>query len=282
VLDLESIPEPLRSTQRPDYARIEQAGLKASRPPEETVYDGWLLRYCKGKAKRARSVNPVAPGERPLDEKLEHCAAFYERHGLPMVLRITPFSQPGGIDAELARLGYTAAEDTRVMVAPLLQAPPESTRSATGSGVSASADSAPRAAMETVDRAAFGAVLVDLHRLDAARAAAEQQRYARSAVDGTYVVARGDDGRAVACGSSVVEGDLVGIFGMVTAADQRGRGLATRIVGELLRRAGARGCTTAYLQVEAGNTPARRAYSKFGFRDGYAYWYRRPPGEGTT
>ena len=90
-----------------------------------------------------------------------------------------------------------------------------------------------------------------------------------------------DGDRPVACGSAVVDGDLVGIFGMVTAASERGRGLATQLVDALLQRARARGCTTAYLQVEAGNAAARRAYSKFGFTDGYAYWYRRPPEEGT-
>ena len=60
------------------------------------------------------------------------------------------------------------------------------------------------------------------------------------------------------------------------------RGLATCVLAALLAHARARGCTTAYLQVEAGNAPARRAYSRFGSSDRYAYWYRRPPTEGTT
>lgn len=266
VLDLESIPEALRSTQDPAHARIEIASLAASQPREQTIYDGWLLRYANGKAKRARSVNLVAAGERPLEEKLAYCAAFYRRHGVPLVLRMTPFSRPVGVDAALAGLGYVAAEDTRVMVAP----------------VQPGARPASGPAIEAADRAAFGAVFADLHRLDPARAAVERQRFAHSVVDGIYLVVRDDDRQPIACGSAVVDADLVGIFGMVTTSSHRGRGLATRIVDELLRRAAARGCTTAYLQVEAGNAPARRAYSKFGFRDGYAYWYRRPPGEGTT
>jgi N-acetylglutamate synthase len=75
-----------------------------------------------------------------------------------------------------------------------------------------------------------------------------------------------------------VEGKFAGIFGMVTAAEFRGRGVATAIVAKLLNEARAAGAETAYLQVEADNAPARRAYSKFGFRDRYAYWYRAPPG----
>jgi GNAT superfamily N-acetyltransferase len=265
VLDVESIPAALRSTQDPSLARIEDAALTASQPREQAIYDGWLLRYANGKAKRARSVNLIAAGERPLEEKLAYCEAFYRRHGVPFVLRLTPFSRPVAIDDALDRLGYVAAEDTRVMVASL----------------PAPAGSASAMAVDTVDRGVFGAVLVELHRLDPARAAVEQQRFAQSVVDGIYLVVR-EEGQAVACGSAVVEDDLVGIFGMVTAASHRGRGLAGRIVDELLRRAAVRGCRTAYLQVEAGNAPARRVYSKFGFRDGYAYWYRRPPGEGMT
>jgi hypothetical protein len=52
-------------------------------------------------------------------------------------------------------------------------------------------------------------------------------------------------------------------------------------VDALLQRAAARGCATAYLQVDAANAAARRAYSKFGVRDGYAYGYREPPEEWT-
>ncbi len=268
VLDLESIPQELRWTQDPLFARIEDAALTASQPREQAIYDGWLLRYANGKAKRARSVNLIGAGDLPLQEKLGYCAQFYQRHGVPFILRITPFSRPHSVDAALARLGYVALEDTRVMVARVVP--------------KGEVASAPDGAVGTVDRATFGKALAELHGLDSARAAVEQQRFALSVVDGIYIVVRGDAGHPIACGSAVVDAELVGIFGMVTASAHRGRGIATRIVDELLKRSGRRGCTTAYLQVEAGNAAARRAYSKFGFTDGYAYWYRRPPGEGIT
>ena len=65
---------------------------------------------------------------------------------------------------------------------------------------------------------------------------------------------------------------------MVTAAKRRGHGIASAIVAKLLDNARAAGAETAYLQVEADNASARRAYSKFGFKDCYAYWYRVPSG----
>lgn len=265
VLDLASIPATLREARDPALARIEDAGLTASQPREQAFHDGWLLRYANGKAKRARSVNMIGAGERALDDKLAYCAAFYARHGLPFILRMTPFSRPHGVDRGLAERGYAAFEDTRVMVAPLATRAP----------------AAPDVSVATLDRAAFGAALVVLHGLDPARAAVERDRFAHAVVDGIYLAVVEDD-RVVACGSGVIDGELVGIFGMVTAPERRGEGLGTALIAALLQRARMRGSTSAYLQVEAGNAPARRLYSKFGFRDGYAYWYRRPPAEGDT
>lgn len=261
-----SIPADLCAVDDPLLARIEDAALTASQPREQAFHDGWLLRYANGKAKRARSVSLLGPGIRPLDAKLAYCERFYASHALPVLLRLTPFSQPAGVDAALADRGFRAFEDTRVMVAAMAAVP--------AAGV---ADPG----LLEVDRARFGDALVALHGLDPARAAVERARFAHSFGDAIHLLAL-DGGQPVACGSAVVDDDLVGLFGMVTAATHRARGLATRIVAELLRRAHGRGCTTAYLQVEAGNAPARHIYGKFGFRDGYAYWYRLPPREGTT
>jgi GNAT superfamily N-acetyltransferase len=256
----------LRVTRDPALARIEDAGLSASQPREQAIYDGWLLRYANGKAKRARSVNPIAAGELPLEEKLAHCAEFYARQGVPLILRITPFSRPAGIDETLAALDFEAAEETRVMVAALDGADRVAT---------------PEVPVTELGRADFGVVLAGLHGLDPVRAAVERDRFAHSVVDAVYLTVR-EEGRAVACGCAVFDGALVGVYGMVTAADRRGRGIATRLVAQLLRRGRDRGCTTAYLQVDAANAPARRVYAKFGFTDRYAYWYRSPPGKGRT
>lgn len=64
-----SIPRVLRTVQDPALARIEDAALTASQPREQSFYDGWLLRYAKGKARRARSVNLVGAGVQPMAVK---------------------------------------------------------------------------------------------------------------------------------------------------------------------------------------------------------------------
>lgn len=136
---------------------------------------------------------------------------------------------------------------------------------------------APPSTAQSVTVEQFATAFCMLHGLDAAKSRAERARYARSAAGAAFVV-QFDGDRPVACGSLAMEGNFAGIFGMVTDAEFRGRGLATAIVDKLLNDARAVGAETAYLQVEAENAPARRTYSKFGFRDRYAYWYRAPSG----
>lgn len=263
MLDVGAIPSELRAARDPALARIEDASLTSSQPREQALYDGWLLRYARGKAKRARSVNLVAAGTRPLAEKLAYCADFYARRDVPLLFRLTPFSAPTDVDAMLARAGFVAREETRVMTLAL-----------NGS------DPAPKCTidMAPVDAGLFGETVAVLHGLDEQRAAVERDRFARSPLEGLYLVVR-ENGCAVACGSAVIDGALAGIFGMVTASTHRSRGLATALVAALLDQARARGCATAYLQVTADNASARSVYCRFGFTDRYAYWYRARPGD---
>ncbi|MGZ5583380.1 MAG: hypothetical protein ACXWF2_09760, partial [Usitatibacter sp.] len=103
----------------PDLRRVEELSLNSSAPPGQLLYDGWLLRMLPGKAKRARSVNAVYPSSLPLGAKIAYCERLYGTARLPALFRITPFSQPPGLDAELGRRGYgrfdtTAVESTAI------------------------------------------------------------------------------------------------------------------------------------------------------------------------
>ena len=269
MLDPTSIPAALRANERLApcalAARIEDASLSVTQPAQQSFFDGWLLRYSPGKAKRARSINSIGAGVVPLADKLSHCIDFYRQHDLPCLFRITPFSHPQNLDAELAAAGFGAHQDTRVMSVALSQT---------------ERSTAPSAA-QSVGAEQFAAAFCELHALDPAKASAERERYTRAADRCLFVVQWGGN-KPIACGSLAMEGKLAGIFGMVTAGEHRGRGIASAIVAKLLNDAHAAGAETAYLQVEADNAAARRAYSKFGFKDCYAYWYRAPSGGGNN
>jgi len=243
-------------------ARIEEAGLNAAQPPEQLLYDGWLLRYSPGKARRSRSVNAIADGRLPLQEKIAYCRDFYAQAGLPCLFRITPFSRPEVLDQALGRHGLVAEDETRVMTLPLRAVGEPLHHEGREIGVEEFAQRAGELRGSSAPQAA-----AHVARLSASPLLRQARRLALV-----------ESGRVVALGQSVSERELVGLYDIITAADARGRGLATALTAELLRRAFEEGARMAYLQVSADNIPARHVYGKLGFVDRYAYWYRTDAG----
>lgn len=243
-------------------ARIEEAGLNASAPPQQRLVDGWLLRFSPGKAKRARCVNAVATGRLPLGRKLGLCQQVYDQAGLPLIVRITPFSQPAALDSALERLGMRSLDDTRVMVC----TDPASRRA---EPLPAGVQLAP------IGHEAFAQTVGALRGSPLAQRQAHGQRLLNAPVPFMAHVLR-HGGEVVACGQIAVESDMVGLYDIFTAPAARGQGLARLLCSQLVAEAVARGARVAYLQVEADNEPARAVYRRLGFADAYAYHYRTP------
>lgn len=242
-------------------ARIEEAGLNAAQPPEQLLFDGWLLRFSPGKARRARSVQALAAGHLPLDAKLAVVRDWYAQRALPPLVRVTPFSRPIGLDGALDACGWVAFETTRVMTAPLVPA--------------AVAPSLPAAAQVDVER--FARCIGALRGSSAAQIGAHAARLQASPLRGATIRRVLLDGDVpLVAGQAVVEHDLAGLYDIVTAPAARGRGLAMALCRQLLADAAAAGARLAYLQVGADNAAARRLYARLGFTDRYSYWYRRP------
>jgi GNAT superfamily N-acetyltransferase len=246
-------------------SRIEDASLNASAPPQQRWLDGWLLRYSPGKARRARCINAVAAGRLPLSQKLTYASALFAEAGLPLVARITRFTQPTDLDAQLAALGWPALDTTRVQVlAELNRAAPATLPAGTEWVLLAPTD--------------FAEAVGALRGSPAIQRQAHAQRLLTSPVPYQgYAIRRTGDGCVLACGQSAREGDLVGLYDVYTREDQRGQGLAYTLCERLLAQSAADGAATAYLQVESGNTSALRVYQRLGFVDGYTYHYREAP-----
>lgn len=284
----------------PGLRALEAVCLRSSATPRQLVLDGWIVRLSPGKAKRARSVNAFDPTATALDEQLTRCAARYADAGLPLLFRITPFVSPADLDAQLARRGFTRFETTAVMTADLRAAdgpavartPPAALDTITSDPAVAAIPFAPAIAAIAVEPAvaaipfvpAVEAVPVEravaavaaLRGSSAVDAAAHHERlHALPLVRQGFVLH--DRGAPVCAGLVILDGGHVGLFDLVTAPSHRGRGLATAITAAMLawgRRAGA---TTAYLQVDVDNAPARAIYRRHGFVDRYTYWYRAAP-----
>ena len=245
-------------------SRIEDASLNASAPPEQRWLDGWVVRYSPGKAKRARCINAVALGRTSVADKLALCSALYAQAKLPLVVRITPFSQPASLDAELADLGMPKLDDTRVMVCAslaALKAP------AVPNGVR----------IHHADPVEFAQTVGEFRGSPSSQRIAQAKRSAQSPVAFTALVVKNAGGEALACGQFAIESEFVGLYDVFTSSAHRSQGLAKMLCEHMLTTARYAGCCVAYLQVEGDNHAARRIYSRLGFSDAYGYHYREMP-----
>jgi GNAT superfamily N-acetyltransferase len=247
-------------------SRVEDAGLNASAPPQQRWLDGWLVRFSPGKAKRARCINAVALGRLPVAHKLVLAAEVFRDVGLPMMVRLTRFSQPPTLEQELVARGYTLLDDTRVMVCADLRLPASPPPLPAGTHWS------------RLDAATYAEEVGTLRESPAAQRKAHAERLESSPVRcHGFAIRRDDDQTVLACGQFARESELVGLYDVFTRDSARGQGLATNICQRLLSLAINEGAKVGYLQVEAENTAARQLYSRLGFADGYEYHYRQAP-----
>lgn len=241
--------------------RIEEVSLNAWPALQSLLFDGWILRFSQGYTKRANSINALYPSSLDVENKIARCESRYQESGLPPVFRLTPFVSPPGLDRVLADRGYRQIDVTLVLYRKL---EPEAV-GPTAPGVLQN---------EELDAwldlfCCFSGSSLDQHQThrEILQAIAPRRLLASLAADG----------QPVACGLGVLEDNVLGLFDLVTAPQQRRRGYGTGLVSDMLDWARQNGATQAYLQVVSDNEPARRLYARLGFEELYRYWYRVPP-----
>jgi len=243
-----------------DPRRLEELTLNSSAPPGQLLYDGWLLRFSPGKAKRARSINAIYPSRLPIDGKVAHCERVYGERGLPAIFRLSVHTDPPGLDGLLAGLGYESFSPTEVQAAAIDPA-----------RLGGEAVAVPRLE-EWFD------MVGDLRGSPIAHRSAHLARLAALPL-ARCAVAMLESGTPVATGLAILEDGHVGLFDVVTRESERRRGRARTIVAALLRWGWEQGARHSYLQVDEANAPAIALYRNFGFAPVYRYWYRGRPGE---
>jgi GNAT superfamily N-acetyltransferase len=249
--------------------RFEDAGLNSSAPTQQLWRDGWIVRLSPGKAKRARCVNAVAPGLGAVADKIDECVALYRAAGLPPIVRVTPWTEPTGLDELLAGLGWVAFEASLVMARAGLH---DASDSADALSLSHPRPAGIDEVVETPER--YAAIVGALRGSSPTEITAHAARLHTSPVPYTGVVWRDSFGEVLACGQLALEARLAGLYDVFTAPRARGRGLATALCARLLQRAAAAGARAAYLQVGAGQVTARAVYRRLGFAEAYGYHYR--------
>ena len=259
-------PEPNNEANNALLRRIEEASLNAWPALQQVLLDGWVLRFSNGFTRRANSVTPVYPSMKPALDKIRYCENLYAREGLPTFFRLTTLADSARLDADLAERGYEQREPARVLYRSLeagtLAPGPGFALAPLGSFLATYTElTGLRGHLEEGGLDPQAAVQLHGSVLRAIRA---------ETVFGTLT----DGGQPVACGMAVVEGDLAGLFDIVTHPERRRRGYGRILVQSLLAHATAMGARHAYLQVLAGNAPALALYDGLAFANLYEYWYR--------
>jgi N-acetylglutamate synthase len=92
--------------------------------------------------------------------------------------------------------------------------------------------------------------------------------------EGTLFASLREGGRTLACGAACYSEGWLSMHGLRTAASQRGRGLAGRLIRAMALEAQRRGITRSFLQVDASNASALALYRRGGMSTAwsYAYW----------
>lgn len=181
---------------------------------------------------------------------------------MPAIFRLTPLA-PAELDGRLAALGYGLGDDVEVRVRPLAELP-------------ASPPRPPEAKVVRVEAVGLERWLDVFTALSgAAESTRGAHRRVLASVPGVRrLLVLAADERPVACGMSVFEGGLLGLFDLVTAPDSRGRGFGSELLRRALRWGQRAGAREAYLQVLNRNAVALRLYERAGFTKLYSYHYR--------
>ena len=257
-----------------DPLHIETIAANAWPAAETAECHGWRLRATGGVTGRANSVWPnrrsaTAPS---LDAHLEQVEAWYRQRGLPAVFQVTPVSQPVNLAAALEARGYRTRPGALVQRAPLSLVH----RRTTGAGGQASEQVQADSPLVTVESSVTQRWL-DLYCTlegytghDAATRGAIIRRIRQPL--GLAAATVGGEAAGVVMG--VIEGEWLGIFGMITSAGHRRQGVARALLHHLAHWALAAGATHSYLQVMTTNQAARALYAGVAFAEvyGYEYW----------
>lgn len=229
-------------------------------PARQTVFfNGWLFRLSGGYTKRANSVNAAQPGA-SFEGVRRAAEAFYGRHGLPAVFRLSPLAPPEA-DQELAQAGYVLFDPTQVACASLAGAAPQT-------GV-------------RIDTAPSSAWLEGIAAANSVRPPQDELHHAmvRAIAWPAAFASLHEAGEAIGFGLAVLERGAVGFYDIVVRPDRRRRGHGRALTQALMHWGRQAGATCAYLQVREQNEAARRLYAELGFEDRYRYHYR-VPGDG--
>lgn len=237
---------------------IEEMSLNALPALENMIYDGWLLRFSKGYARRANSIYPLYQSKEHIHQKIKICEDIYSSKGLNVIYKITPAVYPSNLDSILEESGYRVDAPTSVQVMSL--------------------DTIEEISSENIifSSNVNEQWLENFCRMD--NVSEERRDILKNTLENIipkkYFVLIQHEGKVIGCGLGVLEDDFTGLYSIVIDKEYRNKGYGRELVLSLLKLGKENGAKKAYLQVMLNNAPALKLYSNIGFKEQYQYWYR--------
>ena len=241
---------------------IEEISLNALPCLQQILYDGWVLRFAEGYTKRANSIAPLYPSSQDLSQKIRRCEEIYRRFKLKPIFRLTDTSETEALDETLEQLGYLKQDSVSVRV-----------KNITDNDIS--------------NNSLFPTIAYELSEewLDHyVHAIALPMRHWNTLSTMLEIIPNPtcyawlkDRHRFCSCGLGVLDNNYLGLFFVVTARKQRGKGYASQLISAILDWGKHNGATQAYIQVETENQAGINLYNKLGFAEVYQYFYRIKP-----
>lgn len=240
-----------------DIDAIERATLTAVAPQRVEAIEGWLLPMDAGTVGRAHSAVPLHHGVHD-PALIDGIARRYRDAGLRPVFRLPDLPAFEAWRPVLADRGFRREQPTLTQIGTL-------------DGLLALADATDGVSLEPRPDAAWMAMFLG-EGLDPVDGASRSKALSRA--EGTLFASVREGGETVACGAACYAQGWLSMHGLRTAASQRGRGLAGRMIRAMALEAQRRGISRAFLQVDGSNARALALYRRAGMATAwsYAYW----------
>ena len=229
-------------------------------PAREIVnYKGWIIHWNDGVTWRANSVLPNKwESSVSVEQVVDYVIELYrEKNTLP-AFKISPASQPKGLDELLEEKGFEQRMVTHVQTAAI-------------EDISCLSPRLPVDLFKVTDES----LDTLMHRSERGKLAIDVRREIIHHIVGDKNIARVlMHGNIAGVGLGVVEEDWLGLFSIRTLPEFLRRGVAWSLNCALAMWGEDHGAKQAFLQVEEENTPAIALYKSMGFATMYTYWYR--------
>jgi GNAT superfamily N-acetyltransferase len=236
---------------------IERAAVAAWPALETAEVQGWLWRYSGGGSQRANSVSALSFRGGDADGAIAEAEARYRARGAAPMFQVCHVNAPADLDERLERRGYRLQEPCTALAK------------------SIAADHSARhdADIEIGEAPSEAWLSVYLAGITPSRRGLAPRILARVPAPRAFLLLRDQDGPAAIALGVVAAGVAIAEC-VMTRADRRRGGAASRVMRALETWGAREGATIAALQAVAANEPAQSLYAKLAYRHVGGYHYR--------